>query len=228
MPLVLGERLMTMADLVDPLWRVADVACDHGYLAALLLQRGNPIALAMDISAESLKKAQDLAQKLQLGVKMPTRLSDGLHAIEPQDAIHCAVIGGIGGVLMARIIEQAREKLIVPAALVLQPQNAIDVVRIRLAQMSYEVVVERIAMEKARYYPVLLAQPGKPFMPRDLFEKEFGEVKRPLDTARRAFIQKKMDTVKAILPTLLRSDNENTQRRAMELAQFCKRCEEVL
>jgi len=84
----LGPRLQAAANMICRAGTVLDVGCDHGKLAAALLAQGRAArVIAMDISAPSLEKARLLAARHGLEGRMETRLSDGLSAAAPGEAL---------------------------------------------------------------------------------------------------------------------------------------------
>ena len=77
--MAISKRLKYIAGLVTPGYIIADIGTDHGYVPVYLLKEHLvPRAIAVDISKDSLKKAEDLAGRAGLAEKMDCRLSDGL------------------------------------------------------------------------------------------------------------------------------------------------------
>ena len=93
----LHPRLEAAAALLGKTSVLADIGCDHGRFSAAMLQRG--IAgkvIASDISAPSLKKAEQLSNLCGLSSKMECRISDGFSAYSVGETDK-AVILGMGG-----------------------------------------------------------------------------------------------------------------------------------
>ena len=129
----------------------ADIGCDHGKLAAYLIETGRARrVIACDISAPSLEKAGRLG--------CDTRLGDGLEPLTAGEA-QGIVIAGMGGLLISRILEKGREKL-AGAALVLQPmQNAAELRRF-LRENGFRIDEQRLVKEDRRIYCVMRAYEG--------------------------------------------------------------------
>lgn len=77
----LHPRLEAAAALLGKTSVLADIGCDHGRFSAAMLQRGiAEKVIASDISAPSLKKAEQLANVCGLSSKMECRISNGFSA----------------------------------------------------------------------------------------------------------------------------------------------------
>ena len=89
---------------------VADIGCDHGRLSCALVQQELADAcIAVDISAPSLKKTEQLAARVGVSDRVETRLGDGLSPVGPGEADAIAILG-VGGTLMARMLEAAESQ----------------------------------------------------------------------------------------------------------------------
>ena len=158
----LDERLMAAAGFVlaetagkaQP--RVADVGCDHGYLSAYLLERCERLSvLACDVSAPSLQKARDLMRRKGFADRVRFAEGDGLSVVDgPMDAI---VIAGMGGQLILRIVREGLER-IGDAALILQANTDVPLLRSGLAQLGFAIGQEAFTEAAGRYYVTLLAR----------------------------------------------------------------------
>lgn len=156
-PVVLSERLRTVAGMVTEGNRVCDVGCDHGFVPIYLVQQGiSPGVLAMDLREGPLRAAREHVSAYGLDEKIETRLSDGLHNYKAgeADSLICA---GMGGGLMIRILEAEREKTDSFQELVLQPQSEIERFRRFLRESGYRILNEEMLAEDGKYYQVIRA-----------------------------------------------------------------------
>ena len=155
----LDPRLSMIAGLVGKCERYADIGCDHGRLGAFMLQNGLcRKAVLTDISDASLNKARRLTAALGLSERADFRVGDGATALDgPVDA---AVIAGMGGSTIARIIREGRDRL-AGARLVLQPNVAAPELRGALSECGYRITDERVALDGRRCYVVIAAIHGK-------------------------------------------------------------------
>lgn len=133
---------------------VADVGCDHGRLACALAQRGGVRrCIATDVSEASLQKAERLVRRLGLEDRVETRLGDGLEPLAAGEADALAILG-MGGTLMARILEAAETPLNGAELCVLQPMRAAEDIRRWLYERGCPVLDDRVVREAGRYYQV--------------------------------------------------------------------------
>lgn len=156
--IALDPRLSMIASLVGQCQCCADIGCDHGRLGASLLQKGDCERMVLtDISEPSLKKARRLIADLGLEGRVQFSVDDGALALEgPVDA---AVIAGMGGLTIAKIIREGRERL-ADARLILQPNVAAPQLRKALCECGYAIYDERVARDGRRNYIVIAAKPG--------------------------------------------------------------------
>ena len=118
----LSARLACVASLVPAGARVADIGSDHAYLpAALVLDGKIDFAIAGEVVKGPYENAVREIKDHQLEGQVIPRLADGLAAIEPADKVDTITIAGMGGSLIASILEKGKDKLTEIKRLVLQP-----------------------------------------------------------------------------------------------------------
>jgi len=157
--LKLSLRLRTIADFVPPGARVADIGSDHALLPVYLVQSGKtPSAVAGEVNAGPLQAAKSQIAASGLGRAIDARLGDGLSVVVPGE-VDCVTIAGMGGALMADILEAGASggKLEGVHTLVLQPNVGEDLVRGWLLRQGWHLAAERLLEEDGKYYEVLLA-----------------------------------------------------------------------
>lgn len=141
-------RLNKIFSFIEPCATFADIGCDHGKLSSLVLK--NNLAkevYAADISAPSLKKAQDLLKNY---ANVSFFVSDGFKSLP--SVPDTAVISGMGGREIVNIISGTNVE-----TLILQPQNQIPHLRTYLNESSYEIVKDELVKENNKFYTVLKA-----------------------------------------------------------------------
>ena len=153
----LSHRLATVAEFVPQGARVADIGTDHAYLPAALMLAGKiSFAVAGDVTRGPLENAKEEIARVNLTGKIQPRLADGLAAITAADRIDTVVIAGMGGALIAKILEQGKEHLAGVQRLILQPNIGAERVREWLMNNHYELVAERILAEDGHVYEILV------------------------------------------------------------------------
>jgi len=159
----LSKRLQTIADLILPGAKIADIGTDHGYLPVYLaLNNQTKRIIASDISAGSLQSAKRSAEKYNVLEKITLIHAPGLESIAETDA-DTIVISGVGGETIIEILRDA------PwtkngKRLILQPQTKIRKLYDFLSENGYKVREERHTCDRGRTYTVILAQGGSQSM----------------------------------------------------------------
>ncbi len=155
---VMTPRLFAISDSVPCGAAVADVGTDHGYIPIYLcLKNKISKALAMDLRPGPLNRAEENILRYGLSDKVKTRLSNGLEKLMPGET-DTAVIAGMGGLLIAEILEAAPFEL---ACYVLQPMTATAELREYLASNGYEITHEILAQEDEKIYTIMTVRRGK-------------------------------------------------------------------
>ena len=152
----MSERLITVASMLGtdgfrPA-SVADVGCDHGYISIYLVQSGIAAsAIAMDVRKGPLSGAEANIKGYGLQSAITTRLSDGLKELKEGEA-DGLVIAGMGGKLMARILEDGNPVELGIKKAVLQPQSELSEFRQYLRYKGYGILEEKMVFEEGKYY----------------------------------------------------------------------------
>jgi tRNA (adenine22-N1)-methyltransferase len=147
--------MRAVVNLVQPCDCIADIGCDHGYVAIELVKSNicNHV-IAMDINKGPLERALTNIKEQGLTDRIETRLSNGTKALNlnEADGIICA---GMGGKLVISILEEGRELVSNMKQLILQPQSEIDEVRHYLCLNGFKIVEEDMVLEDGKYYPMM-------------------------------------------------------------------------
>ena len=91
--------------------------------------------------------------------KIEIRLSDGAKGLKPYEADR-AVIAGMGGALMIRILEEGDTVFQAMEELILQPQSELGKVREYLQKHGWQIEKEDMVEEDGKYYPMMRAVKG--------------------------------------------------------------------
>lgn len=150
------RRLRAILDEVNA--RVfADIGCDHGYIAVGALVEGRAEKVyAADISEKSLAKAVALAREKGVFDRLVPVVSDGFERIP--ERVDSAVIAGLGGLEMIKILENAEKADKIPETLVLCPHQHAKELRAYLG--AYRIDKDYIVRSGGKYYPVIVARRG--------------------------------------------------------------------
>ena len=133
----------------------ADIGCDHGRLSVALLQQGRADrVIASDISTE-------LAALCGLGSRLTTVLSDGMAHLGPDEADAIAICG-MGGELIARILEANLPAVKNARCITMQPMRGIEELRQFLRKNEFRIIDERLVLDAGRIYQIIGAKSGNP------------------------------------------------------------------
>lgn len=155
----LSKRLQAVASLVTAGNRIADIGTDHAYIPIYLIQKQLvPYAIAMDINEGPLKRAAGHVKENGLEDKIELRLSDGFGELRPGEA-DTAVLAGMGGALMIKILSDCREVTCSLKECILQPQSELAKVRTFLLKEGFLFIQEDIVLEDGKYYPMMKVVP---------------------------------------------------------------------
>lgn len=151
----LSKRMQAVADLVTVGNKVVDIGTDHAYIPIYLIEENkSPAVIAMDINEGPLQIAENHIKEKQLQDKIQLRLSNGFERLEPYEA-ESAVIAGMGGALVIRILDAYREVTNSMKEIILQPQSEIAKVREYLLSEGFSVLEEDMVVEDGKYYPMM-------------------------------------------------------------------------
>ncbi|MCO1496984.1 tRNA (adenine(22)-N(1))-methyltransferase TrmK [Limosilactobacillus reuteri] len=171
----LSAHLACVASLVSAGARVADIGSDHAYLpAALVLDGKIDFAIAGEVVKGPYENAVHEIKDHQLEGQVIPRLADGLAAIEPADKVDTITIAGMGGSLIASILEKDKNKLTGIKRLVLQPNVGESQLREWLMNNHYQIMNEKIIEEDNHIYEIIVAEPSVVPFRYSKYELDFG------------------------------------------------------
>ncbi|MBO0449556.1 tRNA (adenine-N(1))-methyltransferase [Enterococcus sp. MJM12] len=157
----LSQRLTVVGNAVPKGARLADIGSDHAYLPVALMLAGKiSYAVCGEVVKGPFHSAQKQVAKSGLNNQIVVRLADGLAAIEAADEIDTITIAGMGGTLIASILEDGKinGQLSGKERLVLQPNVGEQNVRRWLQKEGYEILTESILAENDKIYEVIVAK----------------------------------------------------------------------
>ena len=159
---MISKRLELVASFVPQGTILLDVGSDHAYLPIELVERGQiESAIAGEVVEGPYQSAVKNVEAHGLKEKIQVRLANGLAAFEEADQVSVITIAGMGGRLIARILEEGLEKLGNVQCLILQPNNREDDLRIWLQDHGFEIVAESILEESGKFYEILVVEAGQ-------------------------------------------------------------------
>lgn len=173
MNIQLSQRLQDVASYVPQGAKLLDVGSDHAYLPIYLLEKGLiSSAIAGEVVKGPYESAVANVSASGFSDQIEVRLANGLAAFDPSDQVTTITICGMGGRLIADILDAGKEKLAGVQRLILQANNREDDLRLWLMENGFQIVAEAIMTENGKYYEIMVAEAGQ--MSLDERELRFG------------------------------------------------------
>lgn len=197
----LPKRLETIIERMPASGCIADVGCDHAYVAIEAVRRGKAArALACDVRKGPLQQAAEHILCAGLAGKIETRLSDGLEKVAPGEA-DSVIIAGMGGPLMERILQGRLANF---GHFVLSPQSEIPHFRRFLLAEGMQIDEETMLIDEGKYYVIfnVSQRADASSDPMYMTEEDFlygGRLLRRLDPVLKSFLEKEKTRYEGIL-----------------------------
>lgn len=202
----LSERLMAVLRFIPAGAVIADIGADHAHLCCRAIQEHvAQEAIAGEVRKGPFQQSVSTITELGMSGKVSVRLGDGLDVIRHGE-VNCIVIAGMGGELIAEILERGQSKLDRQTTLVLQPNIREPLVRDWLNTHGWEIVNETVAEEHPHFYEVICARFS-------------GTVQRPLSAAERLMGPVLIHT----RPDAFRDKWQRKQRKLQDVLQALER-----
>ena len=212
-------RLNAALNWIDCNDLLADVGCDHGYLAIEALQKGVPFVQLIDNKEGPLNVAVSNLRKYDYDSKTKFTLSSGLLDLDKK--VTCVAILGMGGELISQILEDGKSKSKNVEKFILEANTKISFLRKYLFDNNYEIVSEKIVKENNKYYELILCKKTNVSIKYDDFDLMFGPVLRKEKSP--LFVEKwtkVLNDYKRII--------EKSSLKPIKLLEECKMIEDVL
>ncbi len=215
----LGERLAACADLVRPGSVVADIGTDHAKLPVWLVDAGiSPRAVASDINAGPIESARRNIARYGLGDKIDTRIGGGLSTVTPGE-VQDIVVAGMGGELIAVILDDAPWVCSEQYRLILQPMSHPERLRRWLFEHGFSLMDERAVADAGKIYTVMCAVYTGEQTPCDDARVYAGGLLGKTDQLSRRFLQRQASQLVTAASGLRLSGGEQEAERLEQIAE---------
>ena len=150
----LDARLTAVASLIRDGVTLYDIGSDHAYLPVSLLLEGKiPFAYICDVARGPLSKAEATVKAHGVSDKCRLCLSDGMKSVDVIPPCDIS-IAGMGGELIASIIDASPDVRHPDIRLVLQPMTRGEELRRYLSENGFDILYENTVFE-GKYYTVI-------------------------------------------------------------------------
>ncbi|MBR5947397.1 MAG: SAM-dependent methyltransferase [Clostridia bacterium] len=154
----IGSRLKSALAFLGEVEVLADIGCDHGRFGVQAVKEGVcKRVIASDISAPSLNKARILAEKRGISAAFEFRRCGGFDGYSEYEA-DVAVLLGMGGELIAAILESGKRVAQKLSRVVMQPMRGEAELREYLYKSGYHILDETVCLDAGRYYQLIAAK----------------------------------------------------------------------
>ncbi len=151
----IDNRIALCASFVREGTKLADVGTDHAYLPIKLALDGYiQSAVACDVRVGPLENAKNNIIRYGVENIVKTRLSDGLDEIAPDEA-YDIVMAGMGGELIAEIINRTKWLYDNRYRLILQPMTRAEILRPFLLENGFNIEKEKACISGRKSYSVM-------------------------------------------------------------------------
>lgn len=157
----LSLRLEKVASYIPKGARLADIGSDHGYLPVSLAEKKIiTFAIAGEVVEGPYQSTLQQVKRADLEGSISVRKGDGLAVIQLEDQLDVITICGMGGGLIASILENGdiNGKLTGNERLILQPNVGEKAVRTWLINHQYQIIAEELLEENSKLYEIIVAE----------------------------------------------------------------------
>lgn len=220
----ISKRLETIARYCPQGARVADIGSDHALLASYLLLQGMAShVVAGELNEGPYQAALRQIHTLQIQDRVSVRKGDGLAVLSPGE-VDVVCMAGMGGQLIASILEAGIDKLEGVKRLVLQPNVGEEVVRRWFLDHGWLLMAETILEEDGILYEILVAERGAadlPYEHKDRTREELLRIGPFLWEQKQPALKKKWlnerEKWEKVLEQLSRSDKPEAAERIRQI-----------
>lgn len=224
----LSKRLAAVAELMEECQSMADIGTDHGYIPIYLIEhKKTGHAIAMDINLGPLERAREHVKLYGLNEYIELRLSDGARELKPFE-VEAAVVAGMGGRLMMKILEDSKEVFQTMKFFVLQPQSEYGFVRQFLEKQGFYIQAENMICEDGKYYPMMRVSKGSMNLEKECFYEYGRFLLKEKNPVLYEYLKKEYKNYKQITRKLSQGTSEKQKQRIKEIEKLLRVNEEAL
>lgn len=217
---MISKRLIECAKYAKGFDYIADIGCDHAYLAIYAV-KNNYVkkAICYDINEGPIIQAKKNINKNNLSKFITATVADGISILD--GLVDVVSICGMGGELIYDIIYKDVLKLKNVKRLILEPNVDVFMVR-KLCELGFKIVNEEMIEDKGHIYEIIILERGSSNL--DELDIKYGPILRRQKNE--LFInkyQKKLDNLNKNIKNIKDVDTLNKlEKEIMELNNIIK------
>lgn len=197
---MIDSRIKTVMNFVREDSRVADIGADHGYLSIELIKSGRTSSV---IATEKNRGPFEALKKNISGVaNIEARLGDGLQVLTAGE-VDTICIAGMGGALIAKILNDSPEVVKSARQLIIQPMNCAKKIRDWLTENNWSIADEDLAESAGIIYEIICAE-------KNPSEKIFKRESSPL---LKKFLAQRLEKLQRVLAEMNKSESARTSEK---------------
>lgn len=222
------NRLECIKSMVSKCNVAADIGTDHGYVAEMLLQDNIcDKVIATDLNEGPLNRAIEHLTSLNLNSKCDFRLGSGLTVLNENEA-ETIIVAGMGGELIADIIETSKNIALKAKELILQPMTTGDKLRQYLHENGFKIIDENIVKELHYYYFIIKAVPGKDVIKDEIYYEISKIVLDKKDPLMLEYLNKVLNINENIIKSIEKNTNSDYNEKIEVLRKKNEKIRELM
>lgn len=224
---MISRRLKSIASEVPLGAIVADIGTDHGYIPYKLIKEGiSKKVIATDNSLGSLSKVISLVKTNNLEAYIETRLGNGLEVIRKNE-VDTVIISGMGGILIADILDKGKSIITDDMTLILQPNNNQYVLRKWLLNNGFYFYKESLVKENNFLYEIIVVKKGNIDKKDDIYCEIGYILPESGDPLFLEFLETKIKMIEMNIKKITSIDSENSKKAMINYEKKLAKIKEV-
>ncbi|UXR68657.1 MULTISPECIES: tRNA (adenine(22)-N(1))-methyltransferase TrmK [unclassified Staphylococcus] len=142
--------------------KLADIGSDHAFLPMYCIEQNiTQSAIAGEVIPGPYSAAVKSVERHGFQKQIDIRLGNGLTILNPEsDHVDSVTICGMGGPLIAKILNEGFKHIPYRPRLILQSNIQSEPIRQFLQSNGYQIITETLIKERAHIYEIIVADPG--------------------------------------------------------------------
>lgn len=222
------NRLECIKNMVPRCKVVADIGTDHGYVSEMLLKENicNKV-IATDLNEGPLKSAIKHLSAVNLEKRCDFRLGSGLTVLE-EDEAETIIIAGMGGELIADILNDSKNIALKASQLILQPMTTVDRLRRYLYNNDFSIIDEKIVKEFYHYYFIIKAVPGRDKVENEIYYEVSKILLEKRDPLMLEYLNRLLSINEKVISSIEKNNNSGYNKKVEQLKNKNKKIEELI